>query len=390
MARVTDWTGITTTPHGYLVRVQVRPLPMASKRFPDHATLGAMQRWRDDMRRALERDKAARLDPAGTLAEDVETYLGRWGAGKHPATVSARRRHLAQWAGAFVGRGRRSLTAADIEQQLATWQTVGREGAAMWNKRRQALYQLFAVLDRGTDHRNPVEAVPTHQEPKATARGLPVPLVRELLAVMPESRTQARLGVMAFAGLRPEEVRRIRREDIGPGTLYVRSAKGSPAATVPLLSEAETWLGVFVRLDAFGPFGSAPMNLSLQRAVRAVNRARAEAGRDPLPAGITAYTMRHTFGTEFYRVTRDLKATKEAMRHASLSMTERYVEGAVSAVLAAGVAAVEAARDQQSDQQSDQHRGRDLAKTGANRKVPEGASEPIRRRKSGKADAGSG
>lgn len=345
MGRVTDWTGITRTATGYLVRVQVRPLPMAAKRYPPGTTLRTMQQWRDDARRVLEEDKAKRIDHAGTLTEDVETYLGRWGSGKHAETVRQRRRHLEQWAAAFVGRTRRSLTATDIEQQLATWQTERREGAATWNKRRQSLYQLFAVLDRGTDHRNPVEDVPTQQEPQATARGLPVPVVRELLAAMPESLTQARLGVMAFCGLRPEEVRRIRREDIDREgrALYVRSAKGSPPATVPLLSEAVAWLDLFVRLDAFGSFSSAPMNLSLQRAVRRVNRARAEAERDPLPVGITAYTMRHTFGTEFYRVTRDLKATKEAMRHASLAMTERYVEGAVSAVLAAGIEAVEAA-----------------------------------------------
>jgi integrase len=368
MARVTDWTGITRTATGYLVRVHVRPLPMASKRFPPHATLRSLQAWRDDTRRALERDRAARITHAGTLAADVADYLSRWGAGKHPETVAQRRRHLEQWASAFPGRTRHSVAAADIEQQLSTWQAAG-EGAATWNKRRQALYQLFEVLDRGTDRRNPVKVVPTHREPRATARGLPVAVVRELLLAMPPSKTRARLGVMAFTGLRPEEVRRLTPadRDATRGTLFVRSAKGSPAATVPLLAEASRWLDEFAALDAFGPFGSAPMNLSLRRAVVAVNAVRAQAGRELLPEGITAYTMRHTFGTEFYRVTRDLKATKEAMRHASLSMTERYIGGAVSAVLAAGVAAVEAAA---SDHQRDHHGASEVGKTGRNRKVP--------------------
>lgn len=396
MARVTDWTGIARTRTGYIVRVHVRPLPMRAKRYPHGTTLGMMQQWRDDTRRTLEQERDAREDATGTLAEDVEAYLARWGTGKHPETVSQRRRHLEQWASAFAGRTRRSLTAADIEQQLATWQAAGKEGAATWNKRRQALYQLFAVLDRGLTvggpfaglglaYPNPVEDVPTQTEPRPTARGLSIPDVRALLAAMPESKTRARLGVMAFCGLRPEEVRRIRPGDIRreARTLYVRSAKGSPAATVPLLAEAVTWLDAFVRLDAFGTFTSAPMNVSLQRAVTAVNRARASQQRDLLPTGITAYTMRHTYGTEFYRVTRDLKATKEAMRHASLAMTERYIEAAVSSSLAAGVAAVEAA----ADHHADHHRRSEVQKTGANRKPSQQAQRRRKEYTSGRSTA---
>jgi integrase len=41
-----------------------------------------------------------------------------------------------------------------------------------------------------------------------------MPVVRELLTAMPRSATRARLGVMAFTGLRPEELRRIRPEDL--------------------------------------------------------------------------------------------------------------------------------------------------------------------------------
>ena len=49
-------------------------------------------------------------------------------------------------------------------------------------------------------------------------------------------------------------------------------------------------------------------------------------------AHITApvpYDMRHSFGTEVYRSTGDLKVTKEMMGHSTMRMTERYTLAAV-------------------------------------------------------------
>jgi transcriptional regulator with XRE-family HTH domain len=63
---------------------------------------------------------------------------------------------------------------------------------------------------------------------------------------------------------------------------------------------------------------------------------------EPLLRGVRAYDLRHSFGTEWYRVTRDLKSTREVMRN-TIRMTERYVEAAVSSVLLADVEAVAAA-----------------------------------------------
>lgn len=357
MPRVTDWTGIRTTPTGYLVKVEVRPLPAKGKRFKAGTPLAVMQRWREDTRRALEgrRDRRLRYG-TGTLADDVARYFTLWGEDQHPETVAQRRRHLEAWVAAFPDRTRESLTTGEIEAQLAAWQrqpppTPHRQGrrrptsesAATTAKRRQALLQLFAVLGRGTDLRNPVEAVPTRQQPAAQARGLPYPVIRDLLALMPRSATRARLGVMAFTGLRPEELRRVEPADIdlSQGTLYVRTAKGGTVATVPLVREARTWLEEFHALGAYGPFTAAPMGLSLRRAVARLNEARAVQHLAPL-TGVTAYSMRHSYGTALYRATRDLKTVAEGMRN-SLAMAERYVEGAVSEVLEHGVARLDAA-----------------------------------------------
>lgn len=413
MPRVTDWAGITRRDGGYYVKVEVRPIPAKGKRFKAGAPLAVMQKWRDDTRKGLEkkRDRRAAYG-TGTLADDVKTYFTLWGDDQHPQTVAQRRRHLDAWVAAFPNRTRESLTTAEIEAQLAAWQRTppetdyrkgvrrsASEGAATWAKRRQALLQLFAVLGRGTDLHNPVEDVPTRTQPEAQARGLPYPVIRELLEVMPDSATRARLGVMAFTGLRPEELRRLLPADIdhANATLYVRTAKGGAVATVPLVPEAVTWLrdlavrrpyrpkkGKVVMRDGFGPFTSAPMNLSLQRTVSHLNAERHAAKLPPLPAGITAYSMRHSYGTALYRATRDLKTVAEGMRN-SLAMAERYVEGAVSEVLERGVAKLaEALAATQTATQTATHRSGNVEKTGANAKGATRAIRPPGQRASGR------
>jgi integrase len=390
MPRVTDWAGITKTPTGYFVKVQVRPFPAKARRFKVGTKLAKMQAWRDDTKRQLQkqRDRMRPGDGPETMEAAVVRYLGQWGKGKHPVTIDERKRYLAWWAQRFEGRQRHTLTSAEIEEALSEWQHADGFGAASWNKRRIAIRMLFEVLDRGAGLPNPVNPVPTAKEPKPQARGLPMPLVRELLAGVSQPDHQARLALMAFVGLPPEEVSPTTEADVDlkARSLYVRSAKYSPAATVPLLPEAVSWLKRFHELGAYGRFSLNRHGDAFRQAVAFVNGARAARGEARLK-GLRPYDLRHSFGTEFYRVTKDLKATKEAMRHAVLTTTERYIEGSVSEVLQQGVDAVAAAfaRDTQPDTHGDTHRGArrgsEGVRTGRQRPVAESAKKTASPRK---------
>lgn len=371
MPRVTDWSGITRTPTGYFVKVEVRPLPAKGKRFKDGTPLRTMQQWRDETRDDLQRlrDRMAPAEGAETLEQAVTRYLGQWGTGKHPVTVSERARHLHRWAGHFAGRPRHSITAAEIEAALAAWQRDDGTGAAIWNKRRLAIRMLFRVLDRGRMLPNPVDEVPAAKEPAPQARGLPMPVVRELVAAVARPEYQARLGVMAFTGLRPEEVMRIVPGDVDlpGGRLFVRSAKFSPQATVPLLPEAVTWLTRFDALGAYGRFNLNRLGEAMRQAHAHVNGGRAARGLPALPP-VRPYDLRHSFGTELYRVTKDLKTVKEGMRHALITTSERYVQGSVSLVLEQGITAMATAlADTQTDTQVDTHRGAPQGRQGGQR-----------------------
>jgi integrase len=217
---------------------------------------------------------------------------------------------------------------------------VTRLAPATVNKVRQALYQLYAHLDAGTGLENPVAAVPTRKPPELEPRALDVALVRQALAQLPRSKTKARLIVMAYTGLRPEEVRRIERRDWSPRAprqMFVRTAKGGMRVVHPLTRAGAAAMRYFVARDAFGPFTAAPLERWWKAAVKAVAP----------DLDSTPYDLRHTYGTELYRATRDIKATQAGLRQKSVSMTMRYVQAAVAPVLADGTRALDHAQRQQ-------------------------------------------
>ena len=220
-------------------------------------------------------------------------------------------------------------------------------------KVRQALYQLFAVLYRGTGKANPVAEVPAGSDPDPDAGGQPMAVIRRVVAALPRCATKARCYVMAYTGLRPIEVPLITPSDWDGRSLYVRTVKGGVRQRVPLTQHGRAAMRYFAQLDAWGRFTCSPMD-------RMLKTAAAKAGHPTL--AISAYTFRHAFGTWHYAATQDIKATKEAMRHKSITMTERYVRAAVADMLQASIDRLDqvqrqARRDQRRDQQRDQHRG---------------------------------
>lgn len=329
--------GIYRDRRGYRAVVRVRPLPAVQHRFPPSTTLTAMKTWRDETRARLLRRKRLQGGVAvGPLTGDVKRYLAQWGD-VHPETRAQRERHLAMWVAAFPGRARTSLTPIEIRTQLIAWQQQHGYRPATLDKIRQALYQVFVALDRGSGEPNPVAQVPTFTQPNAwrqeAPRALPYDVIVRLLEELPCSKTRARLAVMAWTGLRPSEVMRIQPEDHQGASLVVRTAKGGPAAVVPLLPQAVKALEEFAAQQAYGPYARSAAARTWHRACVAIGL---EADGEPY---WRPYDLRHSFGTQFFRTTTDVKATKEIMRHSTLAMTERYVAAAVNPVLQHGLTA---------------------------------------------------
>jgi len=285
--------------------------------------------------------KARQKIPAGTeeptegFDADVTRYLTDHFTGR--AGYAERKRHLGLWVD-MLGKEtvRSTLTRDDIARTLNQWRANGLAPDTC-NKRRTALLALYHALD-GKGASNPVREVKKFRPPDPLPRGLAYTLIEKAIKKLPKCKTQARLRVLAYTGMRPGQLMRLTEDDWDvkgrmltiPGT---GKGRGTKPYVIPLSKHGHDALKTFDRMDAWGVFTWAPMARMWKAAAKSAG----------LPSWATPKDLRHAFGTKLYQVTGDLKAVKELMGHASIKMTERYTLAAVSEQKQKAMKAFEAA-----------------------------------------------
>jgi integrase len=171
------------------------------------------------------------------------------------------------------------------------------------------------------------------------------------------SHTKIRLRVMAWTSMPQMQIERLRPQDLDLERARVflqprKKGAGVPGVWVSLIPQAVEALRDFAAADLFGQAFSRPsMARTWTRAIEATYRdlgktdpAKLTQLQQCLPQGCRPYDLRHSFLTDFYRQTGDIRATAEMGQHADLETTKKYTEGAVSERVAAGVAKMAAAR----------------------------------------------
>lgn len=287
------------------------------------------------------RYRGSKARRSGRFEDDAEVYLQ---AVKAMPSYTDRELHIREWVKAFGSQWRHTITAEQIRAHLAIWRTTSRTvtitrrktdkapvlktltlSPSSVNKRRTALMHLFTVLD-GKAAPNPVRDVPKLREPDARPRGLPYDAIRQLWAVMGDTATRARLQVMAYIGLPHAQIAALSASDVDweAKTLLVsgrRKGAGTGARLVPLTADGVKALKAMRRTDAWGEFSRSSVRRDFRAACAKVPGLK---GRD-----VTPYDLRHSFGTEVYRVSGDIRATQVLMGHSSPTLTHRYTLGAV-------------------------------------------------------------
>lgn len=313
--------GLSQTSKGWRISVRVHG-QLWQKRFPPSTPQSDVE---DALLKAKKRLSATSpTGVPGTLGGDIRRYLADYYTGK--PGYAERARHLALWKEALgkeiIWRSR--ITRDDIARILNQWRAAGL-AADTCNKRRTALLALYHALD-GKGGSNPVREIPKFRSPDPLPRGLSYGLIEKALRKLPKSKTQARLRLMAYTGLRHSQIMRLTpacwntraRTLLAPGT---SKGRGTKPYVIPLSDRATKALQAFDALDAWGTFTWAPMARMWKEAAKAAK----------LPEGTVPYDLRHSFGTAIYKATGDLKVTKELMGHSALRMTERYTLAAVPA-----------------------------------------------------------
>ncbi len=298
-----------------------------SKSYPLTATPEEMRAWITEQRGRRVTSPPVR----GSFGADIASYLSRVSA---MPTYAQRAAHLELWARALGGdRPRRGITTADVDRVLQGWLLDGLAPATV-KKRRMALLALFHKLD-GKEGSNPVRASAAPREPKPEARSLSYETIQRLLDAMQPSKTKARIAVLAWTGLPPGMLQRIRPPDLDleGATVRVRPRRkgaGVEARTLPLLPQAVDAFRAFHLAGAYGPFSVPTANTLFKHA-----------GRRAVPpvTGIHLYLLRHSFGTMLYRVTKDLATVSRFLLHSTVAATARYAAGAMAEVDRAAAAA---------------------------------------------------
>lgn len=374
--------------------------------FPRDTELHVMQRWQLTEKAKLLGKKPTRA-PKQSLAGEIPTFLATMAEG------SKRRRDfellLNHWARSPLGaRPRRAVTKTEIMTQLAVWEAAG-VAASTRNHRLRALRAVYNVLDAHDDDAvNPAAKVQKAREPEPEARAISYDLIEAILSMIQaqryakkltpvdvqairlaaaqpganrrsigrthgisetmvrkiikrpslrswneDAKTRARLTVMAYTGLPPAQLMRLKPDDVDVTAKTIRvtprrKGKGVKARTLPLLDEAVVALEEFARVDAWGTFSVDSARHSWNRAKKRL--VTTTAARTPKPsavelaqleaalAGVKPYDLRHSFATSLLRSSGSLKAVKELLLHADTRTTERYIGGAVDDVARAALA----------------------------------------------------
>jgi site-specific recombinase XerD len=179
------------------------------------------------------------------------------------------------------------------------------------------------------DHELLEQSPARHLRRPRVARRIPRPIERDdfLYAVdQAGERVRPWLMLAAYAGLRAGEIAQLRAEDIhthlDPPVIIVLNGKGGRQRVIPiageLLEDMATWQvprhgWLFLRRD--DQPGHLPPHLVTKHAAAHLRACGIDC---------TIHQLRHLFGTEMYRRTRDLRMVQELLGHANPATTAGY------------------------------------------------------------------
>jgi len=335
---------------GWQSRIAVTPgQPPILKQWDHEPTPAELLAWAVEERQR----HAGRITAPGSLAEDVQTYLGLTTALVSHSKVAKR---LGFWLDALGrDRHRHSVTTQDVDRVIQHWLTTpilrkpgepGREcptglGPDAVRSRCNALHMLYVKLD-GTDLKSPVRAASKPRSAPWQRRGRDYAVIARILATMTPWRRNPlsklgipqvslapiRAAVLAYTGLPPALVRQLTPADLDLDGATIRvperkKGKGVESRILPLLPQAVEAFRTFHQHNAYG--GSIA---TYQATARAFKRAASRIGIDP--ATIRLYDLRHSFGEETYRASKgDLATVGRFLMHGKSSReTARYAMGA--------------------------------------------------------------
>lgn len=175
------------------------------------------------------------------------------------------------------------------------------------------------LATKGYVTQDPAAPIPRPSMPRSAPRPVPDPVIDRMLTNPVSTRAYAYTTLAVYAGLRAHEIAKFKAEDIMGAWLYV-NGKGGADAAIPVHPRIKALAGGmpkqgywFAGADA-GHVHARSVSLTLSSALRAAG------------CSSSAHALRHSFGTQLLRTSRNLRTTQTLMRHQSIAATERYTQ----------------------------------------------------------------
>lgn len=324
-----------------LVRVATRLRGKSFPRTPEGLTKAVA--WRDQQIATTTPRETA----AGSFVAEIEEYLAKPEVKALPSVTKKNgkpgsyARMLAWWVH-WLGADRTSATIErdEIEAGIQHLLASGMASATVYHYR-TPLLRMWTVL-HGKHAPNPARGTTRPEHYRETEKSIPYDTVVAILDAMPTERaikkgiripSLARLVAVTVAatGIPVAELNKLHRRLFQPTFGYIEMPWRNKGAGVEAHRRQLLKPGIEALAALFARFPHGRIAVSSPGCTRSFKRAaRAVAGPD---TPISLYWLRHTFGTDVYRLTADIEVVRRLLGHAEGSVcTARYTKGAHVAV----------------------------------------------------------
>jgi integrase len=218
---------------------------------------------------------------------------------------------------------------ADLDRRaVQTWQATIGDRKATTRRSYLSTVRTFcrwAVAEGLLEH-DPTAELSRIREPRTVPRALPAAQLARLHLVLPDRRAELIVALMCQLGLRCVEVARLEVPDWDPAaaTIFVRG-KADNERVLPVRPEVAVLLNGYLA----GRSSGAVFGISAGQISRLVGGWMRAAGIKARPYdGVSAHALRHTMASDMLERCGNVRLVQQALGHASLATTQRYLRRA--------------------------------------------------------------